>query len=564
MLLQLVVALLTAPVGWLTWYAYGVYKKGQLLSGMPGPPRRPGLVNFVLGHIPDLAGSQNHFVQKQWSRQYGGIMKLRALDTYIAVVADPLIASELLRDKTLDKSRHAYQMLDAIFDDKGHSGLLTSQMTPHWRATRRAVASSLSPQSLRSSFPKIQGVGDRLVQTLTALGPVTPVDMDLMCAKLSWDIIGLVGFDTDMGATQLSEQGEGASSGVIATVRAGMKEIEMRFVQPFRHNVWRHIFPSAREGHRNLRKVHVLVRGLLKKLRQVDPESLGNTVAGQLLRMIDASTGKPLSDDVIMPEIATMFLAGFETSGHSEAWTLYLISQHPEVEERILQELAQHELVPGPHAAGRAVRLEDLSRLTYLNCVIKEALRLYPAVPAVDRIAPRDMHVGGYFIPKGTLFWIHMYAMQRLASVHADPDAFRPERWLEPSYVYATSNAPKAALPPDASPDSSPGIAGSDSDESWEDLGRNIPAAAEPVELSLRPKRWIPFSEGPRSCVGRALADMSMTGTLATLLAQFHFRLADKMGGSEGVQRSEEVAITLAPSHGLFMHVEPRHPSTTA
>lgn len=86
MLLQLVVALLTAPVGWLTWYAYGVYKKGQLLSGMPGPPRRPGLVNFVLGHIPDLAGSQNHFVQKQWSRQYGGIMKLRALDTYVSNV----------------------------------------------------------------------------------------------------------------------------------------------------------------------------------------------------------------------------------------------------------------------------------------------------------------------------------------------------------------------------------------------------------------------------------------------------------------------------------------------
>ena len=57
---------------------------------------------------------------------------------------------------------------------------------------------------------------------------------------------------------------------------------------------------------------------------------------------------------------------------------------------------------------------------------MQEALRLYPAVPAVDRIAPRDMHVGGYFIPKGTIFWIHMYAMQRLASVHEDPDAFRP------------------------------------------------------------------------------------------------------------------------------------------
>lgn len=100
--------------------------------------------------------------------------------------------------------------------------------------------------------------------------------------------------------------------------------------------------------------------------------------------------------------------------------------------------------------------------------------------------------------------------------------------------MYATSTAPKAALPLQASSDSSPGIAGSESDESWEDLGRNTPAIAEPVELSLRPKRWIPFSEGPRSCVGRALADMSMTGTLATLLARFHFRLADKVMVSTG------------------------------
>lgn len=84
MLLQLVVALLTTALGWLTWYAYGIFRNGRLLSGMPGPPRRPGLLNFVLGNIPELAGSHNHFIQKQWSSQYGGIMKLRALDTYVS------------------------------------------------------------------------------------------------------------------------------------------------------------------------------------------------------------------------------------------------------------------------------------------------------------------------------------------------------------------------------------------------------------------------------------------------------------------------------------------------
>ena len=71
-----------------------------------------------------------------------------------------------------------------------------------------------------------------------------------------------------------------------------------------------------------MREVHIIIRNLLQKLRKVDPESLGNTIAGQLLRLKDPKTGAPMSDDVIMPEIGTMFLAGFETSGHTEAWAL--------------------------------------------------------------------------------------------------------------------------------------------------------------------------------------------------------------------------------------------------
>ena len=56
----------------------------------------------------------------------------------------------------------------------------------------------------------------------------------------------------------------------------------------------------------------------------------------------------------------------------------------------------------------------------------QEALRLYPAAPASDRVASRDMQVGGYFIPKGTVFWLSLYAMQTLGSVHDDPTAFKP------------------------------------------------------------------------------------------------------------------------------------------
>lgn len=78
------VACLTIGLGRLLWYAYGVYHNSQLLSAMPGPPRRPGLLNLLLGNLGDLAGNQYHFTTTQWAKQYGGMTKLRLFDTYVS------------------------------------------------------------------------------------------------------------------------------------------------------------------------------------------------------------------------------------------------------------------------------------------------------------------------------------------------------------------------------------------------------------------------------------------------------------------------------------------------
>lgn len=84
------------------------------------------------------------------------------------------------------------------------------------------------------------------------------------------------------------------------------------------------------------------------------------------------TSGGPLSEDRLASEIGIFFLAGFETTGHSGAWLLYLLSQHPEVEAKICQELDQHGLLrtagrPNP----RKVTYEDLSKLSYLDMAIK-------------------------------------------------------------------------------------------------------------------------------------------------------------------------------------------------
>ncbi len=114
------------------------------------------------------------------------------------------------------------------------------------------------------------------------------------------------------------------------------------------------------------------------------------------------------------------------------------------------------------------------------------------------------------------------------------------ERWFDPDYLYLKTASdrvsPHVSHSCQAKPHSTAGDSHelrSDSeqsaDDSWVDVGKQTQAAAEIKEPLNQSKRWFPFSEGPRSCVGQTLANMNVTGTLATLLAHYHFRLADQV-----------------------------------
>jgi len=281
-----IAALVTVVSSWVIWQIYQVYLQSLQLSPIPGPPAAPGWLNAVLGNLSDLSDNQYHRTTTRWSEKYGGVCRLRFLNKHVSCIyilrACPCLQSLLqsirhcscllpagyshcrpsnsLRDvegqvygqehkRICDNECSKSQMFVQIvllkidtttcdlgsmqlFDDKGHSGLLTSQMTPHWRAVRKAVASALSPQTLRcdaetklwkictvsasatvawtpapvlfavsakmqlfislhrASFPKLRTVAQRLVEKVRLHGPDLPVDMDLLCAQLSWDIIG--------------------------------------------------------------------------------------------------------------------------------------------------------------------------------------------------------------------------------------------------------------------------------------------------------------------------------------------------------------------------------------
>lgn len=320
-----------------------------------------------------------------------------------------------------------------------------------------------------------------------------------------------------------------------------------------------------------------LVRDLLGHVKSVGGGRPGS-FCNLLLKVRDPKTGQPLTDKQMTPEIAALFFAGIDTTGHTGTWSLYLLSQHPEVEAKIVAELDAAGLLATP-ARPEPRRLEwaDLNKLVYMQAFIKEVLRMYPPV-GVGQLRVSQTHdlklAGGrLFIPRGTLVWVPHHAMQNTLHNWDEPDSFRPERWLEtPGCEYAQRLPMPREWYSGWADETADAYFGGEKEEGKkeeksEEEGANTAAADDEAEdepttsgssAADRPKRFFPFAEGPRNCVGQSLAMTTLPTTLAMLLARFSFGLADSMGGAVGVAKREQYTLVTGVDGGMMMHAVPR------
>jgi len=177
-----------------------------------------------------------------------------------------------------------------------------------------------------------------------------------------------------------------------------------------------------------------------------------------------------MADEQIRNEMVQLFLAGYETTAIALSWTWYLLARHPEVERRLLDELRAV-------LNGRSPAPGDLPALEYTELVVPEALRLYPSVGALKRIALRDCEIGGYGVPRGTILLMSQWVLHRDPRYFERPEMFRPERWAD-------------------------GLAG------------RLPRCA-----------YFPFASGPHTCIGNRLAMIELVLVVATLAQRFRIEL---------------------------------------
>jgi cytochrome P450 len=228
--------------------------------------------------------------------------------------------------------------------------------------------------------------------------------------------------------------------------------------------------------------------------RRKDPAS-SIDVLGMLMQARDPKSGQLMQDSQLTDEILTLIVAGHETTASTLNWAWYLISQHPEVEQKLSDELDT--LTP-------FCQFGDLPSFIYARQIIDEVMRLYPAGWLVTRKALRDDQLGEYFVPAGTELYVAPYFIQRHPDLWEEPDRFNPDRF---------------------SPENS--------------KHRHRLAT-------------IPFSVGPRNCIGALFARIEMQIHLMTVAKHLRLRYIP----SRPVEL--EAGVNLRSKYDFVMYPEAR------
>lgn len=224
--------------------------------------------------------------------------------------------------------------------------------------------------------------------------------------------------------------------------------------------------------------------------RQKDPAHSADALA-MFMKARDPQSGEPMADSQLVDEVLTMIVAGHETTASTLNWTWYLISQHPEVEQKLSDELDT--LTPFS-------TFEDLPRFVYTRQIVDEAMRLYPAGWLVTRRALHDDRLGEYFVPAGTEIYIPPYFIQRHPDLWEEPDRFNPDRFSAENSKHRHRLA------------------------------------------------TIPFSVGPRNCIGALFARIEMQIHLMTIARHLRLRYVQ----SKPIEL--DAGVNLRSKHDFIMY----------
>ncbi|EAY24198.1 cytochrome P450 [Microscilla marina] len=393
----------------------------------------------------------------------------------VLMTADPELIKHVLQTNHRNYPKdQTYEQLAMLLGQ----GLITSK-GELWKKQRRIAQPTFHKTNLENLFEAMTTVAQQYLEDLSQKkGQVVDIAREMMgvTAKIAMRSL----FSADV---------EGDLKEIYRVISYAQEFVVKRVMNPLNIPL-NYLDGSLRKFNRERDTMLGMVNRLIEDRRQDS-----KTYPDFLQMLMDAryeDTGEPMPVDLLRDELITIFSAGHETSANALSWTLYLLSQHPDIAQKATKE-AQDVL------KGGLPTFDDLKQLTYTRQVIEESMRMYPPAWGIGRYAIEPDQWQDHHISKNTIIACEIYGLHHHPDLWENPEVFDPERFA-------------------------------------------------PAQVKERPRHYyLPFGAGPRMCIGNHFAMMEMQLLLPLLLSNFNFELVE----NQSIEM--EPLITLRPKNGIQM-----------
>jgi cytochrome P450 / NADPH-cytochrome P450 reductase len=457
------------------------------LSPIPHPPKQPVVGNML---SLDANAPVQHLVRL--TKELGPIFWLDMMGAPLVIVSGHDLIEELSDEKRFDKAvRGSLRRVRAV----GGDGLFTADTSePNWSKAHNILLQPFGNRAMQSYHPSMVDIAEQLVKKWERLNGDEEIDVVHDMTALTLDTIGLCGFDYRFNSFYRRDYHP-----FVESLVRSLETIMMTRGIPL-ESLW--LQKRRRDLAADVAFMNKMVDEIVAERRaNAGAAEAKKDMLGAMMTGVDRSTGEQLDDVNIRYQINTFLIAGHETTSGLLSCTLYALLKHPDVLKKAYEEVDR---VLGPDTDVRPT-YQQVTQLTYITQILKEALRLWPPAPAYGIAPLNDETIGGkYKLKKNTFITVLVMALHRDPSVWGpNPDVFDPENFSREA------------------------------------------EAARPVNA------WKPFGNGQRACIGRGFAMHEAALAIGMILQRF------KLIDVHRYQMVLKETLTIKPD-GFKIKVRPR------
>ncbi|KAL6416373.1 hypothetical protein ACFW04_013527 [Cataglyphis niger] len=491
----------------LLYYYYVHYgRNGRLLNLVPGPPAHPIIGNAIQFNVS---------VEEIWklfislSDKYYPIFKVWSCFTYYVLIRHPDDMEIILSSTKHIEKGYVYKLLHPWLG----TGLLTSTGTK-WHARRKILTPAFHFNILKQFTDILIKEGDYMTESLKDVGGTVVKD--------------LISFITEHTLNAICETAMGISLQKYGEFQQQYRNAIHDIIQLVLYSLWYYndlIFALSPQG-RKQKKILKILHGFTEKViaerklyhKRINYRYLENLENDQETEINDAevfgikkkrlamldlliavSRDSLLSDSDIREEVDTFMFEGHDTTAMGITFALLLLAEHKDIQERVRIEVEN-----AMQESGGKLTMRSLQNLPYLERCLKEALRLYPSVFFVIRNIEEDVKLHSHVIPAGTMLFLNIYGVHRDPNFWSNPEIFDPDRFL-------------------------------------------------PERIQKRhPYSYLPFSAGPRNCIGQRFGLLELKAMIAPLIHNFYLEPIDHL---KDIRLKADIIIR--PSHPVHIKFIP-------